>query len=370
MSARIVVAMSGGVDSSVAAGLLAEQGYDVIGISLKLWEHGDEGSQHGCCTPDDLRDARRVAERLAIPHYVFDMVEEFGARVVDGFVDEYLAGRTPNPCVACNDTVKFDTLLGRSRALGAEALATGHYARLEGDPPRLFRGVDADKDQSYFLYNLPPETLRYLRFPVGGISKVDVRRHAHRLGLPVADKPDSQEICFVPDRDHATFIEDRVAPTRLTPGVFKGPAGELLGRHSGIHRFTIGQRRGLGLGGLGSALGSDQSERVYVTGIDAESGEVRIGPAKELGSRGLKAKNVRWMGTAPGAGGAEVTVRVRHRHAGAPGVVRIDGDGGAIVEFRRAVRAVAPGQAVVFYEGDRVLGGGSITEALPASLAP
>ncbi len=186
MTGRIVVAMSGGVDSSVAAGLLAEAGADVVGISLKLWEHPEGESGHGCCTPDDLRDARRVAEALEIPHYVFDLVEEFEERVVEGFVDEYLSGRTPNPCVACNDTVKFDTLLRRARALGAEALATGHYARIEGAPPQLLRGVDASKDQSYFLYNVSPDVLGYLRFPVGGLAKDEVRRHAHRLGLPVA----------------------------------------------------------------------------------------------------------------------------------------------------------------------------------------
>lgn len=356
MSDRIVVAMSGGVDSSVAAGLLAEAGADVVGISLKLWEHkeGDGGKAHGCCTPDDLRDARRVAETLKIPHYVFDLVEEFEARVVDGFVDEYLRGRTPNPCVACNDTVKFDTLLRRARALGASALATGHYARIAGDPPELLRGVDPGKDQSYFLYNLDEQLLGYLRFPIGHLSKDAVRGHAVRLGLPVAHKPDSQEICFVPGRDHAAFIEERVAPERLTPGLFRGPAGEILGRHDGVHRFTVGQRRGLGM---------PAGERIYVTGIDASTGDVFVGSGDGLGSVGLWAASVRWRGGPPDDEGAAVTVRIRHRHAGAAGVVRPDGHGGAFVRFDEAVRAVAPGQAAVFYDGERVIGGGAITEA-------
>lgn len=360
---RIVVAMSGGVDSSVAAGLLVEAGADVIGVSLKLWEHTDEGTSHGCCTPDDLRDARRVAEVLGIPHYVFDLVEEFESKVVDGFVDAYLQGRTPNPCVACNDTVKFDTLLRRSRALGAEAMATGHYARIEGDPPQLLRGVDPGKDQSYFLYNLDPELLRFLRFPVGGLPKDAVREHAHRLGLPVADKADSQEICFVPSQDHAAFIEDRVAPERLTAGIFRGPAGEILGRHDGVHRFTVGQRKGLGLDANPQGAGG---ERVYVTGIDAASGEIRIGGKADLGSGGLWAASVHWMGPPPSDDGVPATVRIRHRHPGAPALVRPDGRGGATVLFDEAVVAVAPGQAAVFYDGDRVIGGGAITEAHPA----
>lgn len=357
---RVVVAMSGGVDSSVAAALLHEQGFEVIGISLKLWNHGEGGSGgggKGCCTPDDLRDARRVAERFGFPYYVFDLVEEFESSVVSDFVREYLIGRTPNPCVACNDTVKFSTLLKRSRLLGAEALATGHYARLIETEAgkRLLRGADAAKDQSYFLYNLSQEILAYLRFPVGHLGKDEVRREAHRLGVPVADKADSQDICFLPSGDHASFVAARAEAGALSGGRMVGPDGAVLGTHDGIHRFTVGQRKGLGI-----AVG----ERLYVTRIDANTGDVHLGKVADLESGGLRTGPCNWIaGVAPEAG-SDVVVRIRHRHHGMAATVYPQSDGSCEVRFQDRLRAVAPGQAAVMYLGDEVLGGGTIRESL------
>ncbi len=359
-SRRFVVAMSGGVDSSVAALLLAREGFDVIGLFMRNGvQVSEEESRHkSCCSAGDARDARMVAAHLGFPFQAVDLSREF-EHIVRAFVDEYSAGRTPNPCAICNRDLKFDRLLSFAEELGAEGVATGHYARLDIEDGRVVvrRGVDYTKDQSYQLFCVAEEHLARTRLPLGALEKSAVRELAREAGLRTAAKADSQEICFVPGSDHAAFIEDRVAPERLRPGLFKGPAGEVLGAHDGLHKFTVGQRRGLGV-----ATG----ERAYVTGIDPASGDVRVGPRSALDSTGLWAASVSWAGTPPGEEGAAVTVRIRHRHRGAPGVVKPDGRGGATVEFDEAVAAVAPGQAAVFYDGDTVMGGGAITEARSA----
>jgi tRNA-specific 2-thiouridylase len=347
--ARIVVGLSGGVDSSVAAALLVEQGYEVIGVTLHL-----AGAGSRCCSLEDADDARRVAEHLGIRFYVANQQEAFRRDVIEPFADAYLAGETPLPCVACNRGFKFGTLRARARALGAEAVATGHYARIAVDPAtgehHLHRARDAAKDQSYFLFDLSQEQLRDARFPLGELTKDEVRERARALGLATADKPESQEICFVPDGDYASVVE------ALRPGAVPGDgeivdgAGRVLGRHGGIHRFTVGQRRGLG-------LASD--ERLYVRSLDAERNRVVVGTDAELAVRGARLRGVRWIG-APPAGPALATVRIRYRHPGVPARIEAGADGGADVWFDAPVAAVAPGQAAVFYAGDRVLGGGWI----------
>ncbi len=348
---RIVVAMSGGVDSSVAAALLVEQGHDVIGVSMQLY---DNSSGFGtCCTIDDLHDARRVAARLGIPHYIVNFESHFHAHVQQNFIDEYARGRTPIPCAHCNSEVKFSELLSRAGGYGASHLATGHYARIEpGDHGRvrLRRGRDAAKDQSYFLFSLTQSQLANARFPVGDLPKDEVRAHAHRLGLAVADKPDSQEICFVPDGDYAAFLE-RAEPVLATAGTIVDDTGRTLGTHGGVHRFTVGQRKGLGLS-VGVPL--------YVVAIDAAAQAVTVGPREALERRTLTASKVNWIsGDAP-VTWMTATAQIRHRHRAAPARVRALDGGRAEVEFDAPQSAVSPGQAVVCYDGDEVLGGGWI----------
>jgi tRNA-uridine 2-sulfurtransferase len=352
VSERVVVAMSGGVDSSVAAAVLVEAGCEVIGVTMRL-----SGDRSRCCSLDDAEDARRVAEALGIRFYVADYADAFRREVMEPWADAYLAGRTPIPCVACNQRFKFRHLLDRARALGATAVATGHYARIERDAsgaPRLLRGADPDKDQSYFLFDLSPAQLAAIRFPVGGLAKERVRERARALGLATAEKPESQEICFVPDGDTAGAVE------RIRPGLARGRGaivGEddrVLGTHGGIHRYTVGQRRGLGL---------STGERVFVREIDAAANRVRVAPLARMGARGARLRGVSWIaGAAPDAP-VRALVRVRHRHAGATATIRADADGAATVAFDEPVIAVAPGQAAVFYAGDAVLGGGWIEAA-------
>jgi tRNA-specific 2-thiouridylase len=351
---RIVVAMSGGVDSSVAAALLAEQGHDVIGVSMQLYDQTEGQSGFGtCCTIDDLHDARRVAAALGIPHYILNFESRFDEQVVSNFIREYASGRTPIPCAHCNSDLKFATLLERALGFGADALATGHYARVERGADGSFvlrRGADRGKDQSYFLFSLTQEQLARAAFPVGDLDKDSVRDEARRLKLRVASKPDSQEICFVPDGDYAAFIE-RAAPELKRSGAIVDRNGDTLGAHGGVHRFTIGQRKGLGL---------SSSAPLYVLEIRPEASEVVVGPREALGRNTLTASQVNWVsGVAPNEW-RRVTAQIRHGHDAAPGRVRAMDDARAEMEFDEPQSAITPGQAVVFYDDDVVMGGGWI----------
>jgi tRNA-specific 2-thiouridylase len=352
--ASVLVAMSGGVDSSVAACLLREAGHEVLGSHLKL-VHLD-GVEHGCCGPRAEADARAVAEQVGFGFEVVDLSDVFEERVLADYVGEHERGRTPNPCVRCNEGIKFGAFLDRARSLGADFVATGHYARRargEGGRWRLLRGRDPDKDQSYVLHTLGQRELAMSLFPIGEQTKTETRAHARRLGLPVAGKPDSQELCFVPEADGGAFLESR-APHLVREGQVVDSEGTVLGTHRGTHRFTIGQRRGLGV---------STGERTYVLDVEPSSNRVVVGPGELLGRRGLIAERVSWVDRAPG-GPTEADVRTRYRGREAPAVVTPLPGSRARVEFGRPERAVAPGQSAVFYAGDEVLGGGVIVESL------
>ena len=341
--------MSGGVDSSVAAALLVEQGYEVIGITMRLWTEArpeDYTGRSQCCAIEDIGDARRVAQRLGIPHYTLNLERPFRKFVVDQFIDEYANGRTPNPCLNCNTFIKFDAFLERARALGADWIATGHYARTsvgEDDRPQLLRGLDRDKDQSYFLYTLTPEALAMTKFPVGDLQKADVRAVAARHQLAVAEKPESADICFVPGGDYRAIVASKVADR---PGLMLDTEGRELGRHRGVQHFTIGQRKGLEIGGGG--------ERRFVTGIDPVANVVTIGSPDDLLVDRIDLSDVRWL-TQP-----TERVEVQLRYRSAPLSARLRGE---TLTLDEPARAVAPGQAAVFYDGDRVLGGGTVESA-------
>jgi tRNA-specific 2-thiouridylase len=347
--ALVVAALSGGVDSATAAALLVEQGHRVVGVTMRLYDaRGTAASAGGrCCGPRDVEDARAVCAHLGIPFYVVDLAAEFGAAVVDDFVEAYLAGETPNPCVKCNQHIKFTPLLARARAIGADVLVTGHYAQLAGGALR--RGRDPDKDQSYFLFSMPAHELGAIRFPLGGLTKDEVRAHARRLGLPNAHKPESQEICFVPDGDHAGFVSAQAVRRGRPPplaGAIVGEDGAVLGRHDGTHRFTLGQHRGLG--------NLTTKDRRYVTGLEPARGVVRVGPKAAAERRDLAIRDLRWL--SPPRDALEAAVQVRHRGAPIAASIRIEADRARAVLAEATV--AAPGQAAVIYDGDRVLAGG------------
>lgn len=342
--ARVVVAMSGGVDSSVTAALLVEQGHDVIGVHMKLHDAAPGATPGTCCGLDDAVDARRVADRLGIPFYVMNLRQAFQKAVMDDLADTYLAGQTPNPCIQCNGVLKFKVLLARSIALGATHLATGHYARIEDGV--MYRAVDHAKDQSYFLFPITQSALEKTLFPLGGMEKAEVREHARRFDLLTAEKPESQDVCFIPDADHARFIRDH-RPDADTSGEIVDESGQVLGYHDGYVKYTVGQRRGLGV-----ALGYP----AYVLRIDADTKRVVVAPKNKLEHRGLIASRANWF-SRPSAGEV-VTARVRHNGGLTPCSVMEDHEEGVFkVQFHKPVLAIAPGQAVVFYQGDRVLGG-------------
>jgi len=346
--------MSGGVDSSVAAALLCEQGHEVVGLSMQLYDQREGHAGFGrCCALDDLHDARRVAVTLGIPHYVVNFEREFASRVIGNFVHEYASGRTPLPCAHCNSDLKFAALVERAEGLDAASVATGHYARVDRDPRtgrcRLRRGADPAKDQSYFLFSLDQAQLARAMFPVGDLSKVEVRRLARERGLPVADKPDSQEICFVPDDNYAAFVEKH-APEVASDGVVVDREGRVLGHHGGVHRFTVGQRKGLGV---------SSRTPLYVIAVQPAAQTVVVGPREALERTTVTASGVNWIAGEP-AGPLRVAAQIRHRHPAAPALVRATAPGRATLLFDAPQSAVAPGQAVVFYDGDVVVGGGWI----------
>jgi len=356
--ARVVAAMSGGVDSSVAAALLAHAGYEVVGITLQLYDHGAAVSRKGaCCAGQDIYDAKRVADRLAIDHYVLDYEAKFRAAVIEDFADSYLAGETPIPCVRCNERVKFGDLLGTARELGAAALATGHYVRrLEGvDGAELHRAVDPSRDQSYFLFATTGAQLDYLRFPLGHLEKRETRAIAERLGLGVAAKPDSQDICFVPSGRYAEVVE-KLRPGAAEPGDIVHVDGRLLGRHEGLLHFTVGQRRGIGI-----SESQVDGEPLYVVRLDPVRRRLVVGPKSALGIAAIRLGHVNWLAhQSSGDEGEAVEVKLRSAAAPVPARIWLDGRSGARVELAEPQLGVAPGQACVFYRGSRVLGGGWI----------
>ncbi|HTV90652.1 MAG TPA: tRNA 2-thiouridine(34) synthase MnmA [Stellaceae bacterium] len=351
---RVVVAMSGGVDSSVAAALLVAAGYDVVGVTLQLYDHGAAGSRKGaCCAGQDVRDAAAVARRLGMPHYVLDYEARFRAAVIEDFADSYRRGETPIPCIRCNERIKFRDLLGMARDLAAAALATGHYARRIVGPggPELHRAHDVTRDQSYFLSRTTREELEFLRFPLGGLAKAATREIARDLALPVADKPDSQDICFVPQGSYADIVA-RLHPEAAAPGDVVDEQGRVLGRHAGIAQFTVGQRKGLGIAG---------PEPLYVLRIEVATRRVVVGPRRALDRTRVPLAELNWLGP-PLAPGVRLPVSAKLRSTQAPVPATLDADGGELL-LDRPAGAVAPGQAAALYDGERLLGGAWIRRA-------
>jgi tRNA-specific 2-thiouridylase len=354
---RIVVAMSGGVDSSVTAALLAEAGYDVVGLTMQLYDQGEVIKKKACCAGIDIYDAKMVADRIGIPHYVLDYESRFKSSVMEEFADSYLAGETPIPCVRCNQTVKFKDMFAMARELGAQALATGHYVQRIMGPngAEMHRAVDHNRDQSYFLFGTTQEQLDYLRFPIGHLPKTVTREHGERLGLSVAQKPDSQDICFVPDGNYAKVVE-RLRPGALESGLIIHQDGRIMGEHKGIIHYTIGQRRGLGI--------SDPSgEPLFVIGLDPKSHTVHVGPREALACHHMHLREVNWLGDNSITHHQKIDIQVKIRSAQEPipaQLVLKDGGKGDVF-LKNPEYGVSGGQACVFYDGDRVLGGGWIT---------
>ncbi len=351
---RVVVAMSGGVDSSACAALMAEQGFDVVGVTLQLYDHGKAVGRAGsCCAGQDIHDARRVADTIGIPHYVLDYESLFRQAVIDDFADSYLRGETPVPCVRCNQTVKFRDLMGVARDLGADALVTGHYVRrIDGAAgPELHRGADAGRDQSYFLFATTPEQLAMLHFPLGGLAKTETRQLAERFALPVAAKPDSQDICFVPNGNYAATLQ-KLRPGAFEPGDIVDLAGQVIGHHEGVANFTVGQRRRIGVAA---------PEPFYVVKLEPEARRVVVGPQRALLRDRLTVRDVNWLGdTALGEAAVGVSIKLRSTMPPTAASLRGLGEGRAEVVLETPQGAAAPGQACVFYDGERVLGGGWI----------
>lgn len=349
---RVVVAMSGGVDSSVTASLLAEAGYDVVGITLQLYDHGMAvGKAKACCAGQDIYDAAQVAQKMGFPHYVLDYESVFKQQVIDDFADSYLRGETPIPCIQCNQQVKFKDLLTTAKDLGGHCLVTGHYVqRLQANSKaELHQAVDPSKDQSYFLFATQQAELEYLRFPLGGLTKAETRQHAQRFGLSVADKPDSQDICFVPNGDYASVVQ-KLRPGAAEPGQIVHVDGTVLGRHPGIIHYTIGQRKGLGIGG--------SEEPLYVVSLHEKTKEVIVGPKAHLAQQEIKIQRVNWLGEDQ-TGPLDCTVKIRSSQTPLNATLTLNGTHGTVV-LAQPEYGVSPGQACVFYEGARVLGGGWI----------
>ena len=351
---RVMVAMSGGVDSSVAADLLLKSGYEVAGATLDLMPCELEDNFGRCCGWSAVNDARQVASQLGIPHYVLNYQERFEKQVIDNFCAEYLQGRTPNPCIVCNRLIKFGDMLQQARAINMDYLATGHYARIQYDQQRqryiLYRGLDRHKDQSYVLYTLDQEQLAHVLFPLGEYSKPQIRAMARDLDLVVAEKAESQEICFVPDDDYARFVDER-NPGCIQPGPILNMQGEILGQHQGIAHYTVGQRRGLRLA---------QGHPVYVVALDPQRNAVIVGNNNEVFSHSCKATNLNWIAIEQLEGVMEAEAQIRYTAKPVRALLSKNSDGSVQVEFQEAVRALTPGQAIVFYDGEMVIGGGTI----------
>jgi len=357
---RVVVAMSGGVDSSVAAALLNEQGAEVIGLTMQIWDYRNfsapDGQHFGtCCSLDDVYDARRVAEQIGIPFYVVNFEAEFAREVIDTFCDDYFNGRTPNPCVLCNQKLKFELLLRRARELEADYLVTGHYAQIVDDGARfsLRKGIDAAKDQSYFLFTLTQQQMAMVRFPLGGMTKEEVRGHAARFNLRVAEKAESQDICFVPDGNYVRFLEEQRG-AGLLDGEIVHADGRVLGHHQGTYRYTVGQRRGLGIA---------WPEPLFVVGIDAAAKRVVVGEKPFLSVSEFSVTGVNWLITPPQEP-LDAACRIRYRHHEVPAMIQVDNSEMVTVHLREAQAGVTPGQAAVFYRGEEVLGGGWIDKTV------